>query len=343
MASPLATANPLSSPPPPPPHVVEDCRGAIRVLSDGTILRSPDPIFPVTVHDDGSVEWKDSLYDPQHDLHLRLYRPRRDRSSDHCSSEKLPLLFYFHGGGFCIGSRTWPNFHAWCLRLAAELNVFVISADYRLAPEHRLPAAVDDGATALSWLRSQAEAGAGADPWIAESVDFGRVFVSGDSAGGNITHHMAVRFGPAGLGPVRVRGFILLMPAFGGAQPTRSESECPPDAFLNREQSERYCRLMLPPGATKDYPVFNPFGPESPNLGPVETGPILMVVAERDVLRDREVDYVMKMRELGKHVELVEFAGQQHGFFEVDPYAEPVDELIRLIGRFMDQFGHDSA
>nr|CAD1841625.1 unnamed protein product [Ananas comosus var. bracteatus] len=123
------------------------------------------------------------LYDPQHDLHLRLYRPRRDRSSDHCSSEKLPPLL--------LPRRRLLH----RLPHLAQLPRLVPPPRRRAQrvrhlrrlpprPEHRLPAAVDDGATALSWLRSQAEAGAGADPWIAESVDFGRVFVSGDSAGG---------------------------------------------------------------------------------------------------------------------------------------------------------------
>ncbi|OAY73280.1 putative carboxylesterase 15 [Ananas comosus] len=267
----------------PPPHVVEDCRGVVQLLSDGTVRRSPDPIFPVDSDgDDGSVGWKD-------------------------------------------------------------LGVLVVSADYRLAPEHRLPAAIEDGATALLWLKSQAEAGARADPWLAESADFSVVFVSGDSAGGNIAHHMAVRFGPAGLNPVRIRGFIILMPAFGGVDRTRSELECPADAFLNLEVADRYCRLMLPRGATRDHPLFNPFGPESPIPGPFETGPVLVVAAERDLLRDRHAEYAAKMRELGKPVELVEIQGQEHGFFATKPWSEPAGELVRIIKRFMDEFRSDSA
>nr|CAD1841622.1 unnamed protein product [Ananas comosus var. bracteatus] len=328
----------------PPPHVVEDCRGVVQLLSDGTIRRSPDPIFPVdSDRDDGSVEWKDVLFDPTHSLFLRLYRPRPSHELSDYDNEKLPVLVYFHGGGFCIGSRTWPNFHAGCLRLAAELGVLVVSADYRLAPEHRLPAAIDDGATALLWLKSQAEAGAGADPWLAESADFSRVFVSGESAGGNIAHHMAVRFGPAGLNPVRIRGFVLIMPGFSGPDRTRSELECPADAFLNLELFDRYARLALPRGATRDHPLFNPFGPESPGLGPVETGPVLVVAAERDILRDRDVEYATKMRGLGKRVELVEFEGQEHAFFSRMPWSEPAGELVRVIKRFVDDLSNEES
>ncbi|XP_066320133.1 carboxylesterase 15-like [Miscanthus floridulus] len=84
----------------------------------------------------------------------------------------IPVLAYFHGGGFCIGSGRWPNFHALCLRLASELPAVVLSFDHRLAPEHRLPAAHEDGVRAMSWLHFTA-----ADPWLADVADFASVFV----------------------------------------------------------------------------------------------------------------------------------------------------------------------
>ena len=90
--------------------------------------------------------------------------------------------------GYCIGSIAQPGFHTFCLRAAAELPAVVLSVQYRLAPEHRLPAAIDDGADFLAWLRGQAELGAGGavDPWLAESADFTRTFISGASAGANL-------------------------------------------------------------------------------------------------------------------------------------------------------------
>ena len=136
------------------------------------------------------VQWKDVVYDATHVLKLRVYRPLPASS---CGN-KLPVLVYFHGGGYVLGTFALPNFHACCLRLAGELPAVVLSADYRLAPEHRLPAALDDAAAVMRWVRAQAVA-AGGDPWLAESADLGRVFVAGDSAGGNIVHHVAVRFG----------------------------------------------------------------------------------------------------------------------------------------------------
>uniref|UniRef100_A0A0E0E7Q1 Alpha/beta hydrolase fold-3 domain-containing protein n=1 Tax=Oryza meridionalis TaxID=40149 RepID=A0A0E0E7Q1_9ORYZ len=314
------------------PYVVEDCRGAVQLMSDGTVRRSAEPAFHVDLPDgaDAAVEWKDVAYDAEHDLNARLYRPRHLGAAN---DARVPVVAYFHGGGFCIGSGRWPNFHAWCLRLAAELPAVVLSFDYRLAPEHRLPAAQEDGATAMAWVRDTAAR----DPWLADAADFSRVFVAGDSAGGNITHHMAVRFGKAGLGPqVRLRGHVLLMPAMAGEARTRAELECRPGAFLTSEMSDRYARLILPGGATRDYPVLNPAGPEAPGLEAVAMAPALVVAAEHDILRDRNEHYARRMREeWGKEMAFVEFAGEQHGFFEVDPWSERADELVRLIRNFV--------
>jgi acetyl esterase/lipase len=312
------------------PHVVEECRGVLFVYSDGSVVRRAAPGFATPVRDDGSVEWKDATFDSATGLGLRLYRPRRRR-------QKLPVFFYYHGGGFCIGSRAWPNFQNYCLRLAAELGAVVVAPDYRLAPEHRLPAAVDDAAAAVLWLAAQAQPGG--DPWVAESADLGRVFVSGDSAGGNIAHHLAVWFGAAAPGGVAVRGYVQLMPFFGGAARTRSEAECPDDAFLNRPLNDRYWRLSLPEGATPDHPAANPFGPGAPELGSVQFAPTLVVVGGRDILRDRAVDYAARLKAAGKPVELREFQGQQHGFFTIDPWSDASAELMRVVKRFVDSDG----
>lgn len=219
------------------PYEVEECRSVLRVFSDGSIIRSSKPSFEVPVIDDGSVLWKDVLFDPAHDLHLRLYKP----ATLPPSGSKLPIFCYIHGGGFCIGSRTWPNCQNYCFKLALELQAVVVAPDYRLAPENRLPAAIEDGFTAMKWLQAQAVA-AEPDEWLNEVADFGRVFVSGDSAGGNIAHNLAVRLGAgsAALAPVVVRGYVLLAPFFGGTVRTRLEAEGPKEAFLNIDLIDRY-------------------------------------------------------------------------------------------------------
>ncbi|CAL5091314.1 unnamed protein product [Urochloa decumbens] len=330
----------MSSPAPEPPHVVEDCRGVLQLMSDGTVRRSAAPAFPVEIPaGDLGVEWKDVTWQPEHALNVRLYRPRRHlaaAAADGDGDARIPVVAYFHGGGFCIGSGRWPNFHAWCLRLAAELPAVVLSFDYRLAPEHRIPAAQEDGAAAMSWLRATATAGGG-DPWLAGAADFGRVFVAGDSAGGNIAHHVAAAFGKAGLGPaIRIRGAVLLAPAMAGEARTRGELECPPGAFLTTATCDKYCRLALPAGATRDHPAMNLTEPEARPLAAVEMAPVLVVAGERDVLRDRNAEYARRMREeWGKEVEYVEVAGAEHGFFQRDPWSEGADEVVRLVRRFV--------
>lgn len=326
-----------SSAPQTEPHVVEDCRGVLQLMSDGTVRRSAEPpaLFSAVdvSEDECGVEWKDVTWDPAHGLNARLYRPRHLGAAN---DARIPVVAYFHGGGFCIGSGRWPNFHAWCLRLCSELPAVVLSFDYRLAPEHRLPAAQEDGARAMSWLRSAR--GGGGDPWLADAADFARVFVAGDSAGGNIAHHVAVGLGRAGLGPgVRIRGALLLAPAMAGDARTRAEQlECPRDAFLTTEMCDRYARLALPEGASRDDPVLSPAGPRAPGLEAVEMAPVLVVASGRDVLRDRNAQYARRMKEeWGKEVEYVEVAGADHGFFVVDPWSERADELVRIVRRFV--------
>ncbi|KAL6340425.1 hypothetical protein AAG906_006087 [Vitis piasezkii] len=284
-------------------YEVEECRGVLRVYSDGSIVRSSQPSFAVPVHDDGSVLWKDVLFDPQHDLQLRLYKPASP-------SAKLPIFYYIHGGGFCIGSRTWPNCQNYCFRLASELQAVVISPDYRLAPENRLPAAIEDGYKAVKWLQAQALA-ENPDTWLTEVADFGRVFISGDSAGGNIAHHLAVQLGSLELAPVGVRGYVLLAPFFGGTVRTKSEAEGPKDAFLNLELID------------------------SPSLEPVDLLPILVVAGGSDLLKDRAEDYAKRLKQWGKKIEYVEFEGQQHGFFTIFPTSEAANKLMLIIKRFV--------
>jgi len=324
------------------PHVVvvEDCFGVVQMLSDGTVRRSTDySVLPLVggVPSDLPVEWKDVVYDDTHGLRLRMYRPTPTGGGG--ENKKLPVLVYFHGGGFCIASFEVINFHAGALRLAAELPALVLSADYRLAPEHRLPAALDDAETVFSWLRAQATASPAADPWLAESADFGRVFVSGDSAGGNISHHISVRHGSGRLplGPLRLAGCVMLWPYFGGEEPTPSEAASPPGDPMGTALFNQMWRLALPAGATKDHPAANPFAPESVPFGDLGDTfpPVLVLDPDQDALHDRVADYVARLRAAGKAVELVVFRGQGHAFFVREPCGEASDELIRVIRRFV--------
>jgi acetyl esterase/lipase len=322
-----------------PPYVVEDCLGVLQILSDGTVKRAQPPLVlpddddaALPAADNAPVNWKDVVYDEANKLSLRTFMPNA------CAGDKkgkLPVLVFFHGGGFVVGTFAMPDFHAACLRLAAELPAVVLSVDYRLAPEHRLPAAHDDADTLLSWLRAQAVPDStSADPWLAERADFRRVFLSGDSAGANIAHNAAVRAAGSGDG-LRVAGCVLLWPYFGGERRTASEAACPADTFLTLALYDQMWRIALPAGASRDHPAANPVGPDSPALDAVDLPPLLVATGDRDMLVDRIRDYVARLKAAGKRVEIVEFAGQAHAFAIFNPESEDAGELVRVVRKFV--------
>ena len=94
--------------------------------------------------------------------------------------------------------------------------------------------------------------------------------------------------------------------------------------------------MSLPAGATRDHPASNPFGQGSPDLGPVDFRPVLVVAGGLDLIRDRTVDYAERLAAMGKPVELAEFAGKPHGFYLHEPGSEATGELIQLVARFVD-------
>uniref|UniRef100_A0ACD5TRW0 Uncharacterized protein n=1 Tax=Avena sativa TaxID=4498 RepID=A0ACD5TRW0_AVESA len=316
------------------PRVVEDFFGVVQILSDGTVIRGDEAALQPkeTYPDVPGVQWKDVLYHPTHGLRARVYRPA---SSSPVVAGKLPVLVYFHGGGYCIGSLAQLTFHSFCLRAAAELPAVVLSVQYRLAPEHRLPAAIEDGADFLTWLSNQVDGGA--DPWLAESADFARKFLSGVSAGANLAHHVTVQVasGELAVSPVRVVGYVLDSAFFGSAERTAAETDPPADVSLTVEMSDQLWHMSLPVGATRDHPVANPFGPDSPSLAAVDLPPALVVAPGSDVLRDHVHGYAARLKEMGKAVEVAEFDGEQHGFSVRQPFGEAANELLRVLRRFV--------
>ncbi|CAN0922260.1 Probable carboxylesterase 2 [Linum grandiflorum] len=120
------------------PQVATEFPGTIKINTDGTIHRLRDTDFVPPSSSSSGVSSKDVLFHPDSNLSARLHLPP---STDH---RKLPLVLYFHGGGFCISSPFCSKYNRYASRIAAESQSLVVSFDYRKAPEHPIPAAYED-------------------------------------------------------------------------------------------------------------------------------------------------------------------------------------------------------
>lgn len=176
-------------------QIVEEVSGWLRVFDDGTVDRTwtgpPEVKFmvePVAPHTDviDGVSTRDVVIDMESGLRVRIYLPEIAGDTD-----KLPVVLHFHGGGFCISEADWFMYYSTYTRLVRMTRVICVSVYLRHAPEHRLPAACDDGYSALMWLKSLAQ-GKSFEPWLNAHADFNRVFLIGDSSGGNIVHQVFI-------------------------------------------------------------------------------------------------------------------------------------------------------
>ncbi|KAL2457739.1 putative carboxylesterase 13 [Forsythia ovata] len=190
----------------------------MRVYKDGRVERIAGiDTVPASVDSETGVQSKDVEISPELDISARLYLPRNANPG-----RKLPLLVYYHGGAFLVESPFSRRYHNHLNTLVAEANVVAVSVGYRLAPEHPVPIAFEDSWLALKWVASQSM-GDGQEPWIQENADFDHVYLGGDSAGANIAHNMAIRFGLEKLDGINLDGIFLNCPYFWGKDPIGNE------------------------------------------------------------------------------------------------------------------------
>ncbi|GMP24270.1 hypothetical protein CsSME_00001595 [Camellia sinensis var. sinensis] len=232
---------------------------AIILNPNGTITRiGPNPIALATPDPNTSspVLTKDLPLNPHHNTWVRIFMPRQalDTFSSTTKYTNLPLIVYFHGGGFILYSAASTFFHNFCVEMTIQAGVAIVSVEHRLAPEHRLPAAYDDAMDALLWIRTSQ------DVWLRDFTDITRCFIMGTSSGGNIAYHAGLHAAAevSDLAPLKIRGLVLHEPAFGGTERSGSELRLINDPILPMFLADLMWELALPIGADRDHKYCNP-------------------------------------------------------------------------------------
>src|SRR5215475_1945020 len=249
-----------------------------------------------------------SIPGPDCDIPVRVYRPLR------AGPGPRPLIVYFHGGGFVFGDLRLGDWL--CSSVAARVGAVVVSADYRLAPVHRFPAAVEDCYAALVWAAANAaDLGAGGPG--------ARLGVMGESAGGTLSAVMCLlardRGGPA------ISHQALIYPATDMTAVRPPAKDMP---FLSREEMTAFRRLYLGPDGDPASPWASPL------LAAAHGGlpPALIQVAEHDPLREDGVRYAAALREAGVPVRFTEYVGMPHGYLNFPGICRGAAQAMHEVG-----------
>uniref|UniRef100_A0A0D9VRY8 Alpha/beta hydrolase fold-3 domain-containing protein n=1 Tax=Leersia perrieri TaxID=77586 RepID=A0A0D9VRY8_9ORYZ len=302
----------------------------IRFNPDGSLTRNGAarllPAVPSGERVDGDgptstrriVHSNDAPLNDAHGTTVRLFVPSGPGVG---GDGRLPLVLYFHGGGYVLFRAASEPFHNTCTALAASIPAVVASVDYRLAPEHRLPAAFEDAADAVRWVRRSYGA-AGGRP----------VFLMGSHSGASIAFRAALAAVDEG---VELRGLILNQPHHSGVKRTAAEESSVDDRVLPLPANDLLWELALPRGADRDHEYCNPetmlAGVEPSRLRRLP--PCLVLGRRKDPPRDRQRTLVEALRKTGVTVEAQLDGAGYHAMelFKQDRAAE----FIAQVGDFV--------
>jgi len=240
---------------------------------------------------------------------IRVYRP-----AGVPDATRLPVLVFFHGGGWVIGDLDTHD--TLCRQLTAEAGISVVAVDYRLAPEHKFPAAADDAWAATKWVvEHTAELG----------VDPGKLAVGGDSAGGNLAAVVALQARDAGGPAITLQA--LLYPVTDLGAETQSYRDLADGYMLTREGMRWFIAHYL--GKPQDADDWRASPIRATSFAGV--APALIVTAGYDPLRDEGDAYAQKLRAAGVNVDHVSFGGMIHGFAPMGKLIETGNRAVTLI------------
>jgi acetyl esterase len=226
---------------------------------------------------------------PAGEIPVRIYTPE--------GAGPFPMLVYYHGGGWVIGDL--ESHDAACRALTNGARCVTVAVDYRLAPEHKFPAAVDDCYAATLWASENASS---------LNADARRLAVGGDSAGGNLAAVVSLVARDKGTPPIAFQ--LLVYPATDGALNTWSHKNFL-DYFLTHEAVVYFWNHYVRTEADKRNPLASPA--LASNLKGL--APALVITAEFDPLRDEGEAYGRRLREAGVPVTVTRYDGMIHGFF----------------------------
>lgn len=267
----------------PPLHTLAPGQARAAYEAGAGVLEVPKAVLARV--EDFSVVARDG-----HVLPARLYAPY---------AEKLPVLLYFHGGGFTVGSIATHD--TLCRTLAARSGCAVVSLDYRLAPAWRFPTASDDAWDATEWLASNAGT---------LGLDGGRLALGGDSAGGTLAAVCALMARDAGI-PVALQ--LLFYPGCAAHQDTPSHARFGHGLVLETPLIDYFFGQYVRTAADRDDWRFAPLNAEDcEGVAPAWIG-----LAECDPLVDEGIAYADKLRAAGVPVDIEIYRGVTHEFIKM--------------------------
>jgi acetyl esterase len=246
---------------------------------------------------------------------VRLYRPKGVPAST-----ALPVLVYFHGGGWVIGDLETHD--VLCRQLTAGAGISVVAVDYRLAPEHKFPAAIDDAWAATRWVAAHA-----ADL----AIDARRLAVGGDSAGGNLAAVVALMARDAGGPSIALQ--MLNYPVTDLTAESKSYVDFADGFMLTRDSMRWFSDQYL--ATNQDAADWRVSPLRAKSLAGV--APALVVTAGFDPLRDEGDAYAQRLRDAGVRVDQVCYGGMIHGFLPMGRLIETGNRGVEHIAATLRQ------